>query len=100
MDDGQVFSNIESLNEVYQVGSLCKMTLTPQEIFQKKRTLITLEGIDRIKLLKELSDTELEGFFQKAKEAKIQDLNYKLDNAIKLKQNNQIVTTSAEHIRK
>lgn len=99
MDDGQAFSQVSDLKDVVTTGSLCRMTLTPQVIFQKRRVLITLEGIDRIKLVKELSDSELEGFFEKVKQEKVKELDEKLENALKLKQNNQIITSSIDQLK-
>jgi hypothetical protein len=99
MDDGQPFSQIRDLKDIVTTGSLCRMTLTPQMIFQKRRVLITLEGIDRIKMVKELSDGELEGFFERAKDEKVKELGEKLENALKLKQNNQIITSSTDQIK-
>lgn len=99
MEEGMAFSSIKSLEEVHATGSLCSMVLTPQEILQKRRCLITFEGIDRIKLVKELQEVDLEPFFERVKDEKITELKEKLENATKLHLNNQIVTANTETIK-
>ncbi len=99
MEEGHAFGQIGSLDSLHHVGSLCKLSLTPQTIHQNKRVLMTLEGQDRIKLGRDANEEELLHYFERCQEEKLKELRDKIDNIEKLKLNHQLTDTTPDSIK-
>lgn len=97
--EGKEFSQYKGIHDVHRVGSLTRLTTTPQNINDQKRALLTLEGVERIRLKKELNETEIIDFFDQSKEGKIQELRERIENVIKLKANDQITDHSLDDLK-
>lgn len=99
MEEGHAFGQIGSLDSLHNVGTYCKLTLTPQTINQNKRTLMTLEGQERIKISGEASEQEVLAYFEKCKEEKLKELKERIDIVEKLKENAQVTKDTTDIIK-
>lgn len=99
VEDGHVFNMFSKFDELHKVGSLSKLTLTPQTVHQKKRNLMTLEGQERIKLDRQATDEEVVAYFERCREDKLKDLKERIENIEKLKANHQLMDTTPESLK-
>lgn len=99
IEDGLPLGTVKRLEEVHLTGSLCKISVTTQSMHQKKRTLLTLEGVDRINVTKELEENELMEFFERNKEDRLKDMKERIENVAKLKANAQLTDTTPDALR-
>jgi len=100
IDESAPFPYIKNLSDVHEVGSLCKLTITQQNIHQRKRNLMTLEGIERIRLVKQLDESQLIEYFEKNRQEKINDLKENIENVSKLRMNAQLTENTPETLKK
>lgn len=99
MEEGLSFSSYSNMSELARVGSLCKMTTTPQSLLNNTRYLVTLEGRDKIRILREAADSEFLEYIEKAKDEKLRDLKERVDNLATLRLHNQTSDTTVENLR-
>lgn len=99
MEEGLSFSSYSNMSELARVGSLCKMSTTPQSLLNNTRYLVTLEGRDKIRILREAADSEFLEYIEKAKDDKLRDLKERVDNLATLRLHNQTSDTTVENLR-
>jgi Lon protease-like protein len=98
VEEGLSFNGVE-IGELSRVGSLCKMSTTPQSLLNNTRYLVTLEGRDKIRILREAPDAEFLEYIERAKEDKLKDLKERVDNLATLRLHNQSSDTTVENLR-
>lgn len=100
MVEATPFSSVTSINEVHTIGSLCRLNITNQNLQNNKRTLMTLEGSEKIRLYRELTQNEQFELFEKVREERLRDLREKTDNVSKLKQHNQFSDFTVDSLKR
>jgi len=100
MSEATPFSAINSINEVQTIGSLCRLNITNQMLQNNKRTLMTLEGFEKIRLYRELTPNEQFELLEKSREDRLRDLKEKTDNVSKLKQHSQFSEFTVESLKR
>ena len=99
VDEGHAFGTINNLDDIHEIGTVCKLTVTPQTIHQNKRFLMTLEGQERIKLGRFANEQESVSFFEKCREDKIKELKDRVEGVEKLRLNHQFIETTPESLK-
>ena len=72
-------NKLSSIHEVARIGAFGTLKLSNQMLDKKSRNLLTFEGLERIRIVKELKSEEFSSIFEENKKGRIAKMQDRLD---------------------